>query len=127
MGNVERTVAIDRANFRARQLPVVTALPLENATADATELGAFVRGRVAQLQTCYERTGATDLAGVLALRLTIGASGAVRGAEIVRRTWSGPGAADAEACLIRLARGWRVPSGQEGATVTLPISFTRGG
>jgi hypothetical protein len=127
VGSVERTVAIDRAHFRARQLPVVMAPSLENASADATELGAFVRGRVAQLQSCYERAGGTDLAGIVALRLTIGAGGAVRSAEIVRRTWSGPGAADAEACLIRMARGWHVATAQEGATVTLPISFTRGG
>lgn len=127
VGSVERTVAIDRANFRAQQLPIVIASSLENATADATELGAFVRGRVAQLQNCYERAGGTDLAGVVALRLTIGAGGTVRTAEIVRRTWSGPGAADAEACLIRMARGWHVAAALEGATVTLPISFTRGG
>ena len=127
VGNLERAGAIDRASFHARQLPVVSAPPLENATADATELGAFVRGRVAQLQSCYERSGGTDLAGVVALRLTIGAAGVVRGAEIVRRSWSGPGAADAEACLIRMARGWHVPSAQEGTSVTLPISFTRGG
>jgi TonB family protein len=127
VGRVEHTIGLDRANFRARQLPVVIAPSLENATADATELGAFVRGRVAQLQSCYERAGGTDLAGVVALRLTIGAGGTMRSAEIVRRTWSGPGAADAEACLIKMARGWHMVSAQEGATVTLPISFTRGG
>lgn len=127
VGSVEHTVAIDRADFHARPLAVVSAPPLENATADATELGAFVRGRVAQLQSCYERSGGTDLAGVVALRLTIGVAGVVRSAEIVRRSWSGPGAADTEACLIRMASGWHVPSAQQGTTVTLPISFTRGG
>jgi len=126
VGDVQRGGAIDRAAFRAHELSVVTAPPLENATADATELGAFVRARVSQLQSCYERAGGTDFAGVVALRLTLGAGGTVRSAEIVRRSWSGPGAAEAEACLVRVARGWRLPSGQEGASVTFPISFTRG-
>jgi hypothetical protein len=126
VGDVQRGGQIDRATYRARELAVVTAPALENATADATELGAFVRARVSQLQSCYERTGGTDFAGVVALRLTLGAGGTVRSAEIVRRSWSGPGAVEAEACLLRVARGWRLPSGQEGASVTFPISFTRG-
>jgi hypothetical protein len=126
VGDVKRGGGIDRADFRAHQLPVVSAPSLDNATADATELGAFVRARVAQLQTCYERAGGTDFAGIVALRLTLGEGGVVRTAEIVRRTWSGPGAAEAEACLIRIAREWRVPAGHDGATLTLPISFTRG-
>jgi len=126
VGDVQRGGAIDRAAFRARDVAVVTAPALENATADATELGAFVRARVSQLQSCYERAGGTDFAGVVALRLTLGAGGTVRSAEIVRRSWSGPGAAEAEACLVRVARGWHLPSGQEGASVTFPISFTRG-
>ena len=70
--------------------------------------------------------GGTDLAGVVALRLILGSAGSVRAAEIVRRTWSGPGAAETEACLLGIARGWRVPAGSEGATMTIPISFTRG-
>jgi hypothetical protein len=126
VGNVKRGGAIDRADFCAHELSVVSAPALVNATADATELGAFVRARVSQLQTCYERAGGTDFAGVVALRLTLGEGGVVRAAEIVRRTWSGPGAAEGEACLVRIARGWRVPAGHDGATLTLPISFTRG-
>jgi hypothetical protein len=126
VGDVRRGGGIDRADFRAHQLPVVSAPVLNNATADATELGAFVRARVSQLQTCYERAGGTDFAGIVALRLTLGQGGVVRAAEIVRRTWSGPGAAETEACLIRIARGWRVPAGHDDATLTIPISFTRG-
>jgi hypothetical protein len=126
VGDVKRGASIDRADFRAHQLPAVSAPALDNASADATELGAFVRARVSQLQTCYERAGGSDFAGIVALRLTLGEGGVVRAAEIVRRTWSGPGAAEAEACLVRIARGWRVPTGHDGATLTLPISFTRG-
>jgi len=125
-GQVERRTTIDRARFNVRPLPVVSAPALGDQVADATQLGAFVRARVSQLQTCYERAGGTDLAGVVALRLTLGSAGSVRAAEIVRRTWSGPGAAETEACLLGIARGWRVPAGSEGATMTIPISFTRG-
>lgn len=126
VGRVANGAAIDRAHFHAAPLPRVIAPTLDNMTADATELGAFVRARVSQLQSCYERAGGTDLAGVVALRLTLSAGGTIRTAEIVRRTWSGPGAAAAEECLITIARGWRMPSGREGATVTFPISFTHG-
>lgn len=37
-----------------------------------------------------------------------------------------PMAAAAEVCLVRIARGWRLPSSGAGGTVTFPISFTRG-
>lgn len=126
VGQVQRGGAIDRATFHARPLPVVTAPALDGATADATELASFVRGRVAQLESCYELARGTDLAGVVALRITLGDAGSVRSAEIVRRTWSGSGAAETEGCLLRVVRGWRLPSGNEGAAITLPISFTRG-
>lgn len=126
VGHISTGAVIDRATYHAHALPVVTAPRLDGSLADATMLGAFVRGRVAQLQSCYELAGGTDLAGVVALRISVGESGAVESAEIVRRTWSGPGAEAAESCLLRIVRGWRVPAGSAGATVTLPISFTRG-
>lgn len=126
VGAVQRGGGIARANLHVQPLPIVHAPPLGGEIADATEMGAFVRGRVAQLQTCYERAGGTDLAGIVALRLTVGAAGAVRSADIVRRSWSGPGAAATEACLLDMVRGWRMPFAGEGSTVTIPISFTRG-
>jgi hypothetical protein len=126
VGDVQRGGSIEHAEARVGALPVVTAPLIGGAATDVVELGSFVRAHVSQLQSCYERSGGTDLAGVVALRLTLGSGGMVRSAEIVRRTWSGPGAAEAEACLLTLARGWRIPSAAEGATVTLPISFTRG-
>jgi len=126
LGQVRQGAQVDRSEFHARPLAAVSAPAITGQLVDASELGAFVRGRVAQLQSCYEQSGGTDLAGVVALRLTVGAGGAVESAEIVRRSWSGPAAAAAEACLLRVARGWRLPGGDAGATVTLPISFTRG-
>ena len=125
VGQVQRGPAIERAAFHAKPLPIVTAPALDGTTVDATELASFVRGRVAQLQSCYELARGTDLAGVVALRITLGEAGAVRSAEIVRRTWSGSGAAETEGCLLRVVRGWTLPSGNAGAAITLPISFTR--
>lgn len=127
LGQVQRGGAIERAKFHAQPLPIVTAPALNGATADATELASFVRVRVAQLQSCYELARGTELAGVVALKITLGSAGAVRSAEIVRRTWSGSGSAETEGCLLRVVRGWTLPSGSEGSTITLPISFTRGG
>lgn len=125
LGQVQNRAAIAHTEVRVRDLPTVTAPPLGTEMVNGAEMGAFVRGRAAQLQTCYDRTGG-DLAGVVALRLTIGPAGAVQSAEIVRRTWSGPAAAATEACLLDMARRWHVPFGADGATITLPISFTRG-
>lgn len=126
LGQVQRGGGVERSAFHAKPLPVVTAPALDGATVDATELASFVRTRVAQLQTCYELARGSDLAGVVALKITLGEAGAVRNAEIVRRTWSGSGAVETEGCLLRTVRGWRLPSGSDGATITLPISFTRG-
>ena len=126
LGQVQRGSVIERATFQAKPLPIVTAPALDGATVDATELASFVRGRVAQLQSCYELARGTDLAGVVALKITLGDAGSVRSAEIVKRTWSGAGAPETEGCLLRVVKGWRLPSGSAGATVTLPISFTRG-
>jgi TonB family protein len=130
VGTVSHGGMIGHAEVRVQPLPVVVAPPASGASIDAAEAGAFVRGQASQLQYCYERSrqaGAADLGGVVTLRLTLGARGAVREAEIVRRTWSGPGASEVESCVLTSARRWNIPSGQEGATVTVPISFTRGG
>lgn len=127
VGRVQGGSSIAHADVHVRPLPIVQAAPLGAETADATEMGSFVRARVAQLETCYERVGGTDLAGVVALRVTVGAGGAVQNAEIARRSWSGPGAAATESCLLNMVKGWRVPFAAEGTTVTIPISFTRGG
>lgn len=126
VGAVQGGAPIGHTEVHVRPLPVVAAPAPGAALADATEMGSFVRTRVAQLESCYERAGGTDLGGVVALRLTIGDAGAVRSADIVRRTWSGPAAAATERCLLDLVKGWRIPSASAGATVTIPISFTRG-
>jgi hypothetical protein len=128
VGTVEHTSAIRRAEVRMQPLKVV-ATPLGNAPAiDPTEAASFVRSRAAQLQYCYARAvGAAeyDLGGVMTLRLQLGPNGAVRDAQVVARTWSGSAAAEVEKCVVAAAQSWRVPAASDGATLTLPISFTR--
>ena len=126
LGTVTHGAEVQRAEVRLKPLAIV-ATPLPEASIDATEAAAFVRARAAQLQYCYVRSAGveSDLAGVVTLRLVLGPNGTVRNADVVRRTWSGPGAAETEECLLTAARKWRVPSAADGATLTLPISFTR--
>ena len=129
VGAVSRGGGIVRSEVRIQPLRVISVPEPSGAVVDPTEAGAFVRAHVSQLHFCYNRAlraGATELAGIVTLRLTLGPRGVVRDAEIVRRSWSGPGAAETEACLLDTARGWRVASGVEGATLTVPISFTSG-
>jgi hypothetical protein len=129
IGSVTPGNTVPRAEVHMKTLSVVAAPAPDGGTIDATEAGAFVRARVAELQYCYARSaGGADsqLAGVATLRLVLGDNGAVRGAEVVRRTWSGPAAEETESCLLAAARRWRVPGAAAGATLTLPISFTRG-
>jgi hypothetical protein len=128
VGTVAHGGAVPRAEVRMAPLAVVAPSLPNAAVIDATEAAAFVRARAAQLQYCYARTAGaaeSDLAGVVTLRLVLGPNGAVREADVVRRTWSGPAAAETEACVLAAARDWRLPSATNGGTLTLPISFTR--
>ena len=91
-------------------------------------LGTFVRGHESELRFCYEESLKADpaLAGSVAVAITIGEGGRIAGAEVTRRSWTGQGAAEAEACMLRAIRGWRL-SGVERSpgTYTFPFSFTR--
>jgi hypothetical protein len=129
IGSVTPGNTVQRAEVHMKTLSVVAAPAPDGRTIDATEAGAFVRARVAELQYCYARTAGgaeSDLAGVVTLRLVLGDNGTVHDADVVRRTWSGPAAEETESCLLAAARRWRVPGAAVGATLTLPISFTRG-
>jgi hypothetical protein len=45
---------------------------------------------------------------------------------VTKRSWSGAGAAGAEACILRVVRGWRLPaSGTAPATYSFPFNFSR--
>ena len=89
-----------------------------------SEVGQTARAHVPQLERCYHQEGLSrnaELAGLVRLGMTI-EGGRVTAAQIVDRTWAGAGAAEAEACLVRVARGWRL--GGSDARIVLPLSFT---
>ena len=88
-----------------------------------------VRGRAPQMQSCYQREGLSrspDLAGAVTLVVTIDRSGSVSAATIARRSWSGPGAAETEACMVNVARSWRFGAADESGTYEFPFSFSSG-
>jgi TonB family protein len=117
---------VARAVVRVGALPVVRVAG--GPARDATAVGGALRGRVAELQSCYEREGRARnaaLAGMVAVAVTVGGDGRVRAASVTRRSWSGPGVAETEACVLAAVRRWRLPSGEEGS-YEIPISFTAG-
>ena len=91
--------------------------------------GNFVRARSAQLQFCYEDTRATSpyLAGSATIAVTLGPSGNVLNADIIRRTWSGKGSEVVESCVLSRVRTWRFPStnADELLTHSFAVIFTR--
>lgn len=91
--------------------------------------GNFVRSRSPQLQFCYEDTRASTpyLAGSATIAVTLGPSGNVLNADIIRRTWSGKGSEIVEACVLERVRGWRFPAIQtdEVLTHSFAVIFTR--
>ena len=118
---------VTRAVVRVSDLPVVHAAG--GVARDASAVGEGVRGRVAALQSCYEREGRernATLAGMVAVAVTVGSDGRVRVASVTRRSWSGPGAAETEACVLAAVRRWSLNSAEAG-TYEFTVSFTAGG
>jgi hypothetical protein len=104
--------------------PDVRAVAVGSATGSAAEMGQTARAHVPQLARCYHEEGLSrnrSLAGLVRLALTVEA-GRVTSATIVDRSWAGAGAAEAESCLLRAVRGWRL--GSSDARIVLPLSFT---
>ena len=91
--------------------------------------GNFVRARSPQLQFCYEDTRASSpyLAGSATIAVTLGPSGNVLSADIIRRTWSGKGSEAVESCVLARVRGWRFPAidTDEVLTHSFAVIFTR--
>ena len=91
--------------------------------------GNFVRARSPQLQFCYEDTRASSpyLAGSATVAVTLGPSGNVLSAEIIRRTWAGKGSEAVESCVLSRVRGWRFPAidTDEVLTHSFALIFTR--
>ena len=102
-------------------IPVAPLTP----SGDAATVGTFVRGHESQLRFCYEEHGLKvnpRLAGSVTVAITAGGSGAVTNASVVRRSWSGAGTAESEACIVKAIRGWQLPA---GGSYTFPFNFSR--
>ena len=113
------------------KVSIPIAIPVDPLTppGDAATVGTFVRGHESQLRFCYEENGLRAnpaLAGAVTVAITVASSGSVSSAAVTKRTWSGPGAAEAEACILRAIRGWRLPTaGAAPTTFNLPFNFSR--
>ena len=98
-------------------------------TRDVGALGTSVREHESQLRFCYDEYGLKvnpDLAGSVTVALTMTASGSVTNAKVTRRTWSGPGASEAEGCILEKARAWQFPPASSGAgTFEFSFNFSR--
>ena len=96
---------------------------------NVADLGDYVRGRNSQLQFCYSEYGLKvnpQLAGSVAVAVTLTAEGSVTGVDITKRTWSGPGSGEAESCIKQRISGWKFPSSDRGGgTYSFSFSFSR--
>ena len=96
---------------------------------NVSDLGDYVRNKNSQLQFCYSEYGLKQnpgLAGTVTVAITMTGAGSVTGTDITRRTWSGPGASDAENCIRQRINGWRFPnSDQGGGTYSFSFSFSK--
>lgn len=120
-GNVSRSAVTVQA------LPIIAADPLVPA-GDVASVGTFVRGHESQLRFCYEEHGLRAnpaLAGSVTVAVSVAASGAVSSASVAKRSWSGAGAAESEACILRAVRGWRLPSSTSAGNYSFPFNFSR--
>lgn len=128
IGAVGGGVAVSRAVVRVEPPTVMRTADQPDRAPDAGELGTFVRARTGQLGFCYEEHGlkaSTALAGSVTIAIAVAGNGSVSSATITRRTWSGPGAAEAESCILRAVRAWRLPPSRGAGTFSFPVSFTR--
>lgn len=125
IGKVNATGGVARATIRVAA-PQVVARPGERASRDMAQLGTFVRSRQAQLQFCYQEQGLLlnpALAGSIGVEVTLAPTGAVAGARVSGRTWSGAGVAEAEGCILTRIRGWSFPASSAAGNETYSFSF----
>jgi hypothetical protein len=128
IGGVGRGGSVAHASQQVVVPPAIAVDPLPPLS-DVGTVGTFVRGHEAQLRFCYEESGLAanpKLAGSITVALTVAAGGSVTTASVTKRSWGGPGAAEAEACILRAVRGWRLPaSGRAASTYSFPFNFSR--
>ena len=129
IGGVGAGGGIARATVRVAAPSAVRADPITGNRRDVGELGQFVRSRESQLRYCYQEFGLKtnpSLAGTVTVAITLTASGNVTGVSIPSRTWSGPGASEAESCIRSKINSWQFPASEAGGgTYSFPFNFTR--
>ncbi|MGI8496548.1 MAG: AgmX/PglI C-terminal domain-containing protein [Gemmatimonadaceae bacterium] len=96
---------------------------------DVNELGNYVRSHQAALRFCYEEYGLKrnpNLAGTIAVAISMTGDGSVSGVDIPSRSWSGAGASEVESCIQSRISGWHFPASAAGkGTYSFPFNFTR--
>ena len=115
----------------AQQVVNPTAIPVEPLPplGNTATLGTYVRGHESQLRFCYEETGLAAnprLAGSITVAITVAGNGSVSKAAVTKRSWSGAGAAESEACILRAIQGWRLPASERAqSTYSFPFNFSK--
>ena len=117
------------ATVRVAPPSVIRAEKTGGPGRNVADLGNYVRGRQSQLQFCYQEYGLKvnpQLAGTVGVAVTLTGTGKVTGMDITRRSWSGPGAAEAERCIRERVLGWTFPpSDQGGGTYSFSFVFSK--
>jgi hypothetical protein len=129
IGGVGGGGGVTRAAVRVAAPRPIDVDPIRGPGRDVGELGTFIRSRESILRICYEEQGLKQnpsLAGNITVAITLTGSGSVSAARVTNRTWSGPGASDAESCILSRIRSWRFPSSTAGeGTYAFPFVFSR--
>jgi hypothetical protein len=129
LGGVGGGGGVGFATVRVAPPSVIHAENVGGPGRNVSDLGDYVRGRNSQLQFCYSEYGLKvnpQLAGSVAVAVTLTSDGAVTGVDITKHTWSGPGAAEAESCIKQRINGWKFPSSERGGgTYSFSFSFSR--
>jgi hypothetical protein len=129
IGGVAGGTGVGRSTVVVQAPVAVRAENLGGPGRDVSELGSYVRSRQSQLRFCYEEYGLKvnpSLAGTVTMAVTLTGVGNVTGVTVTNRTWSGPGASEAEACIRSRMNSWRFPASEAGGgTYSFPFNFTR--
>jgi hypothetical protein len=129
LGGVGGGGGVGFATVRVAPPSVIHAENVGGPGRNVADLGDYVRGRNSQLQFCYSEYGLKvnpQLAGSVAVAVTLTSEGSVTGVDITKHTWSGPGAAEAESCIKQRISGWKFPSSEHGGgTYSFSFSFSK--
>jgi hypothetical protein len=126
IGNVNAAGSVARATIAVAAPSVVRSADGGASGRDMARLGTFVRARQPQLQYCYREVGLAanaNLAGSVSVAITLDAAGGVTEARVAQRTWSGPGAAETEQCVLTRVRTWVFPASSKAGNETYSFSF----